>query len=111
MSSLEPTDDEEVIDAAEETTVTVAAGDRELDVSLPDDASASEAAAIASAISAHVTDRQRAAAAAEAARDDGPEYANEWVLEERLERFGKRRRPQRVEKGDEWKAAGRSFYR
>ncbi|ACV48394.1 MULTISPECIES: hypothetical protein [Halomicrobium] len=111
MSSLEPTDDEEPTDDADETTVTVTAGDRELDVSLPDDASSSEAAAIASAISAHVTDRQRAAAAAAAARDDGPEYANEWVLEGRLERFGKRRRPQRVEKGDEWKAAGRSFYR
>ncbi|WP_372478992.1 hypothetical protein ACAH01_09340 [Halomicrobium sp. HM KBTZ05] len=112
MSSLESTDDEEAVEDADETTVTVTAGDRELDVSLPDDASPSEAAAIASAISAHVTDRQRAgAAAAAAASDSEPEYANEWVLEGRLERFGKRRRPQRVERGDEWKAAGRSFYR
>jgi len=33
------------------------------------------------------------------------------VLEGRLARFGKRRRPHGIEKGDEWKAAGRSFYR
>jgi hypothetical protein len=110
MSSLESTDDEE--EAADgETMVTITAGERELDVSLPADADASEAAAIASAIGAHVNDRQRAAAAAAAASDSEPNHANEWVLEGRLERFGKRRRPHRVEKGEEWKAAGRSFYR
>jgi len=114
MSSLESTDDTESTETADESetdaTVSITAGERELDVSLPADASNSEAAAIATAIGAHITDRQRAAAAA-AAADDGPEYANEWVLEGRLERFGKRRRPGQVEKGDEWKAAGRSFYR
>ena len=101
MSSLESTDEGE--------TITLTAGEQELDVSLPADASESEAAAIASAIGAHISDRQRATAAAGAA-DDGPEYANEWVLKGRLERFGKRRRPGQVEKGDEWKAAARSLW-
>ncbi|MBX0294152.1 hypothetical protein [Haloarcula nitratireducens] len=120
MSSLESPDEsgdeaaEDSEEASDETsagsipTVTVPAGD-ELDVSLPDDATAAEAAAISAAIGAHLSDRQRAAAAAAATRESA-DYANEWTLAGRLERFGKRRRPARVERGDEWKAAARARY-
>ena len=108
MSSLESPDESD--GAAKEDTVTITAGDRKIGVSLPATASASEAAAITSAIGAHISDQQRAAAAAAASQSE-PEHANEWVLEGRLNRFGKRRRPHRVKKGDEWKAAGRSLYR
>ena len=78
-------------------------------VSIPDDATTAEAAAISAAISAHVTDRQRAAAAA-AATTESVEYADQWTLAGRLDRFGKRRRPENVEQGEEWKAAARARY-
>ncbi|WP_135302857.1 hypothetical protein [Haloarcula amylovorans] len=88
-------------------TVTIPAGE-ELDVSLPDDATAAEAAAISAAIGAHLSDRQRAAAAA--ATRESTDYVDEWKLASRLERFGKHRRPDSVERGDEWKAAARARY-
>jgi hypothetical protein len=107
MSSLDEPDDgteteeaETPAEAAAETTVTV---------SIPDDATDAEAAAISAAVSAHITDRQRAAAAA-AAASDSAEYVDEWTLTGRLARFGKRRRPRNVERGDEWKAAARARY-
>ena len=103
MSSLEePTDDEDV--SAPPTVETP-----DIEVSIPDDATEAEAAAISAAISAHITDRQRAAAAA-AAASGTTEYTDEWKLAGRLDRFGKRRRPQNVERGEEWKAAARARY-
>lgn len=81
---------------------------RDITVSIPDDATPAEAAAISAAISAHITDQQRAAAATAAA--ESVEYVDEWTLASRLDRFGKRRRPQNVERGEEWKAAALSRY-
>jgi len=68
-----------------------------------------EAAAVAAAISAHLTDRQRAAAAAET--EAAPERVTEWSLAGRFESVGARarRRPRSVERGNEWKAAARSL--
>jgi hypothetical protein len=82
----------------------------DIEVSIPDDATEAEAAAISAAVSAHITDRQRAAAAAAAAASSAVEHVDDWKLAGRLERFGKRRRPKNVERGDEWKAAGRARY-
>ncbi|MDS0276629.1 hypothetical protein NDI85_02395 [Halomicroarcula sp. S1AR25-4] len=109
MSSLEqPETAEQSVDEAPQG-VTVTVEDGELAVSIPDDATASEAAAITAAVGAHVTDRQRAAAAAAASRQT-VEYVDDWKLAGRLERFGKQRRPENVERGDEWKAAARARY-
>jgi len=105
MSSLETQDTDASTD---ETPPGGAAVD--VRVSIPDDATEAEAAAISAAISAHITDRQRAAAAAAAAQDT-VEYVDEWTLAGRLDRFGKRRRPDNVERGEEWKAAARARYR
>lgn len=105
MSSLQQPDETDA-------TGTVTSTDRstpDITVSIPDDATEAEAAAISAAISAHVTDRQRAAAAAADAADT-VEYVDEWKLAGRLDRFGKRRRPQNVERGEEWQAASRSRY-
>ena len=103
MSSLdEPDADETVPEQSGAETADV-------EVSIPDDATEAEAAAISAAISAHITDRQRAAAAA-AAASSSTEYVDDWKLAGRLERFGKRRRPKNVERGEEWKAAGRARY-
>lgn len=79
-----------------------------LSLSVPDDASQPEAAAIAAAVSAHLTDRQRAAAATE--RRETVEYVDEWTLAGRLASVGKRRCPTNVERGEEWKAAARARY-
>lgn len=69
-----------------------------------------EAVAIASAISAHLTDRTRAAAAA-AAQESTTDTVNEWSLAGRLDAVGASngRRPQTVERGNEWKAAARTI--
>ena len=76
------------------------------DTTTPD---ASEAAAVAAAVGAHLTDRQRAATAAET--EPAPERVNEWSLAGRFESVGARvrRRPRAVERGNEWKAAARSL--
>jgi hypothetical protein len=103
MSSLEePQTDES---DAESPTVEPA----DIAVSIPDDATEAEAAAISAAISAHITDRKRAATAA-AAASSSVEYVDDWKMAGRLERFGKHRRPTIVERGEEWKAAGRARY-
>ncbi|WP_367175334.1 hypothetical protein [Haloarcula rubripromontorii] len=78
------------------------------DLSIPADASETEAAAIAAAISAHVTARQRAAVAT--AQRQTVEYADEWTLAGRLASVGKRRLPSKVKRGEEWKAAARARY-
>ncbi|MEA5386599.1 hypothetical protein VB779_05565 [Haloarculaceae archaeon H-GB11] len=65
------------------------------DVSLtvPDDASDAEAAAIVAAVGAHLTDRQRAVAAAQSSSE--PPAADRWKLKGRLRSTGKRRLPGR----------------
>ncbi|MDS0221538.1 hypothetical protein NDI54_09275 [Haloarcula sp. S1AR25-5A] len=80
----------------------------DLSLSIPADASQAEAAAISAAVSAYVTDRQRAAVAAH--QRDSVEYADEWTLAGRLASVGKRRQPTKVERGEEWKAAARAPY-
>jgi hypothetical protein len=67
-----------------------------------------EAAVVASAISAHVTDQARTAAAAEA---DTVETVSDWTLSGRLDAVGtpSRRRPRSVERGKEWQAAARTL--
>jgi hypothetical protein len=68
-----------------------------------------EATAIAAALSTHLTDRQRAAAAA--AAEDATETVSDWTLAGRFDAVGNRarRRPRGVERGSEWKAAARSL--
>jgi hypothetical protein len=83
--------------------------ERDITVSIPDDATDEEAAAISAAISAHITDHQRKAAAA-AAASESVEYVDQWTLTGRLSRFGKRRIPSDVERGEEWRAAARARY-
>ena len=105
MSSLEEPDTTET----EESAGSHEDSQPDITVSIPDDATEAEAAAISAAISAHITDRQRAAAAA-AAASGTVDYVDEWKLAARLDRFGKRRRPKDVERGEEWKAAARARY-
>jgi len=104
MSSLEDPPDGDTGTTApadgDELTVTV---------SIPDDATEAEAAAISAAVSTHITDRQRAATAA-AAAGGSADYVDEWTFAGRLARFGKTRRPRDVERGEEWKAAARARY-
>ena len=83
---------------------------RRLDVDVPADATPSEAAAIVAIVGAHLTDKRRAAAAA-ARTSETVEYVDEWTFTARMRSLGKRRIPRDVEKGDEWKAAGRAFPR
>jgi hypothetical protein len=97
-------------DAGDTDTVTVSLDDRAVDVTVPPDASTSEAAAIVSIVGAHLSDQQRAAAAV-ARASDAPEYVDQWTFADRMRSLGKRRVPRRVEKGEEWKAAARSFPR
>ena len=78
-------------------------------LSIPADADEREAAAIASAVGAHLHDRARAAAAA-AAESDEPECADPWKLAGRMKSVGRRRWPDDVRRGEEWRAAARSFY-
>jgi hypothetical protein len=79
-------------------------------VSLPPDADESEAAAIATAVGAHLTDHDRAVAAAATGSDDeGGERADPWTVAGRLKAVGKRRWPDDVARGEEWAAAARSF--
>ncbi|WP_235853489.1 hypothetical protein [Halosimplex salinum] len=90
-------------------TVTLTLDGDEVSLSLPANADAAEAAAIASAVGAHLHDRHVAAAAA-AAEDDGPERVDDWTLATRMKSLGRSRWPDDVRKGEEWKAAARSFY-
>ena len=106
MSSLDSPDDSE---AGGTATPDGNATERTIELSIPDDATEAEAAAISAAISAHITDRQRAAAAA-AAASESPNYVDEWAFAGRLARFGKERRPRNVERGEEWQAAARARY-
>ncbi|PSP97212.1 hypothetical protein BRC94_10635 [Halobacteriales archaeon QS_5_70_17] len=83
------------------TTVDLPVEGGTAELSIPPSATRGEAAALASAIGAHLND-QRAAA------ESGPEPADRWSL---AGRYGCRHRsdlPRRVERGDEWKMAGRT---
>jgi len=80
----------------------------DLSLSIPADASQAEAAAITAAISAHLTDRRRAAEAS--SQRSTVEYVDEWTLAGRLASVGKRRPPNNVRRGEEWKAAARAQY-
>jgi len=92
-----------------ETAPTADSADVEdLSLSIPADASQAEAAAITAAVSAHVTDRQRAAVST--AQRSPAEYVDKWTLAARLASVGKRRPPNKVERGEEWKAAARARY-
>ncbi|MFU1781635.1 hypothetical protein ACM16X_09655 [Haloarcula japonica] len=80
----------------------------DLSLSIPADASQAEAAAITAAISAHLTDRQRAAKAS--SQRSPVEHVDKWTLAGRLANVGKRRPPNKVKRGEEWKAATRARY-
>jgi hypothetical protein len=73
------------------------------------DASTDEAAAIAVAIGAHVTDQHRAAAAAAAASDDPGWQGKEWTFSNRV-RDTQKRHVEVPEDAptDPWSAAGRT---
>jgi hypothetical protein len=77
-------------------------------LSIPDDADGDEAAAIAAAVGAHLTDLERAAAAA--AGDDEPTWTGrKWAFAGRLDSTAGR--SGRVPDGapaDDWTAAGRA---
>jgi hypothetical protein len=89
---------------------TVSVDGRTVSVDLPADADGEEAAAIATAVGAHLRDRAQAAAVAAGADDEGPGQTDEWTLATRMKAVGKCRWPDDVERGEEWKAAARSFY-
>jgi len=110
--SAEQTDDGETngADATGGETVTVTVDGQSLSVDLPADADTDEAAAIVTAVGAHLTDRARATAAAASASESTADRADQWTLATRMKAVGKRRWPDDVERGDEWKAAARSFY-
>jgi|AntDeeMetagen134_2_1112570.scaffolds.fasta_scaffold13908_2 hypothetical protein len=105
---MAPTDSSEGDQPAGTDPITVSLDDREVTVDVPEDATASEAAAIVSIVGAHLSDRQRAAAAQ---ASESVEYVETWTFTDRMRSLGKRRLPRNVEKGQEWKAAGRSFSR
>ena len=80
----------------------------DVSIDLPDDASTQEAAAIVAAVGAHLTDRDRAAAAA-AAESEPTWEGKRWRFAGRME--ATRGRTERVPASaptDEWTAAGRS---
>ena len=124
MSQLEPPDRSTDETDADETTVgetsssngssrgssVAAIGESGIAIELSADATQDEAAAVAAAIGAHLTDRQQAAATAVSV-SDSTEYVDEWRFASKLRSLGKRRWTGGVEVGDEWKAAGRAFPR
>ena len=79
-------------------------------LTLPDDADATEAAAIAAAVGAHIRDQEAAAAAAAAAESEEESWQGKrWGFAGRVESL--QRRSVRVRDGtptDAWSAAGRS---
>jgi hypothetical protein len=91
-------------------SVAVTVDGRTVEMGLPADADSDEAAVIATAVGAHLHDRARAAAAAASATEETPDRADQWTLATRMKAVGKRRWPDDVDRGEEWKAAARSFY-
>jgi len=111
MAETDSPGDETAATGASDGTesVTFTLDGAEVSLSIPANADSDEAAAIASVVGAHLHDRQVAAAAA-AAEDDGPEEVDAWKLAGRMKARGKGRWPKSVRRGEEWKAAARSFY-
>jgi len=107
MSQLEPPTQERSEDA-ESGPIELSLSEGRATIEIPDDATPAEAAAVAAAIGTHIADRRRAAAAAAAAADDTP-AVDQWVVADRMRARGKRHWPRRVDRGDEWCAAARSF--
>jgi len=107
--SPESTDHEPATESTGGESVTLALDGSEVSLTVPANADSSEAAAIASAVGAHLHDRQVAAAAA-AAEDDEPETVDAWTLASRMKSVGRRRWPKNVRRGEEWKASGRAHY-
>ncbi|WP_254538178.1 hypothetical protein [Halomarina litorea] len=97
-------DSQRTDDEGTTTTVDLSTGAGDVRLTIPDDATRGEAAALACAIGAHLNDQLVAAAAA----GGGPRQANKWSL---AGRYGARSRgdlPRRVDRGEEWKMAGRT---
>jgi hypothetical protein len=79
------------------------------ELSIPDDASPEEAAAIAAVVSAYLRDREAAAAAAAAESGEESWRGHRWTFASRIE--GTQDRSVRVPDGaprDAWTAAGRT---
>ncbi len=83
-------------------------------VSVPDDATADEAAAIVAVITAHITDRERAAAialatAAEESEDEETRDGERWAFAGRINSLSGRRLQHVSDRlpRDDWSAAGR----
>jgi hypothetical protein len=110
MAHGELTDDESSEEAS--TTgeggggsVTLTVDGSEVTVALPENADRTEAAAIASAVGAHLHDQAAAASA-----DDEPDRADAWQLAGRMKALGKSRWSDDIREGEQWQAAARSFY-
>jgi hypothetical protein len=97
--------DEEDPTATPSTAVDLSMEGRDLTLRVPETATRGEAAALASAIGAHLNDQLAAAAAAER---DGPRPANRWSLASRVGARSRGDLPRRVNRGEEWKMAGRT---
>lgn len=67
---------------------------------VPPTASASECAALAAAMGAHLTDQLRRA-------PDTSDQADRWALAGRIAVRDPNRLPRRIRRGEEWKIAGR----
>ena len=108
MPELEPPRSVQRETARERTRKLVIDG-VEATITIPEDATDAEAAALAAAVGAHLTHRQRAALAAAEAASETVERTDQWVLADRMRTRGKRHWPREVERGEEWRAAARSF--
>jgi hypothetical protein len=81
-----------------------------MNLSVPDDADDAEAAAIAAAVGAHLTDRDRAAAVAAAASGDEETWqGREWAFAGRIDGLqGRSIRVPETTPTDAWTASGRT---
>ena len=100
-----PTDESAEDEGGTATTVNLQTDAGEVTLTVPETTTRGEAAALSSAIAAHLNDRLAATAAAE---EGEPQRTNLWSL---AGRYGARSRcdlPRRVNRGEEWKMAGRT---
>ena len=87
------------------TELVIPVGEREATVAVPETATREECAALVAAVGAHLTDHARAAAAT----DDASPEADRWKLAGRLGTQRTKRLPRSVKRGEEWKAAARTW--
>lgn len=81
----------------------------EFDLDIPDDATDDEAAAIAVAVGAHMTDQARAAAAAAAGGDEEAWQGRMWTFAGRIDGLqGRSIRVPETAPTDAWTASGRT---